>query len=582
MKKQLFVYISIALLATSCSWVGSRSAESVEEQPYYDIVATDTTTLSPKDMATDYYMRGVYYAKHRDDDSMAMHFLKKALAMDSLHAPSMYEIAYMSNLKEDSTLQYIKKAVELDTLNGYYRDILSRTNAAHNFLNDAIFEGEKAMELGLKSIETYQYLATLHQIKNHHLIAANLLDSAMLRHGYQPELVEQKSNILLGRGMNDMVIDFMKDVISSGEESQRYYLALGNAYLRKGDDSLAISCYQRAREIFSEDPAVAYTFMEYYRNKGDMSGYISELINISQNEYVPLESKIELIEPNLSSADAYDSSILVMDNLMTMFYHKYSDSYDVAKLYARHKINMGKIDEALKIYTNFAINPTPVEDAFINVIGIYTYLQKYDTANQYYKKAVEEFPDDNDIRMMGVTIAYGSKDYLSAIEVLKKSVKSIDSDSLMSVQYGVIGDLYNEVGDMKKSYKYYDKSLALDGDNTMVLNNYSYHLSLEERDLEKALVMIERVIELESSLPTYLDTHAWILFKLGRAEEARKVMQRAVALDSSNEATLLDHYAYILLELGNTTMARFYWGKALAAGLSQEEYDKRIAILKNR
>ena len=59
------------------------------------------------------------------------------------------------------------------------------------------------------------------------------------------------------------------------------------------------------------------------------------------------------------------------------------------------------------------------------------------------------------------------------------------------------------------------RSLRYWPDNTMVLNNYAYFLSLEERDLEQALTMSSRVVALTDNNPTYLDTHGWVLFQAG-------------------------------------------------------------------
>lgn len=75
--------------------------------------------------------------------------------------------------------------------------------------------------------------------------------------------------------------------------------------------------------------------------------------------------------------------------------------------------------------------------------------------------------------------------------------------------------------DMKQCYKAYDHSLRYDPDNAMVLNNYAYFLSLEGRELEKALTMSSRAIALTDNNPTYLDTHAWVLFAgtHGRGQE---------------------------------------------------------------
>ena len=109
-----------------------------------------------------------------------------------------------------------------------------------------------------------------------------------------------------------------------------------------------------------------------------------------------------------------------------------------------------------------------------------------------------------------------------------------------------------------------------------MLNNYAYFLSLEERDLEKALAMASRATALTDNNPTYLDTHAWVLFKLGRVDEARKIMQQAVALDAQESAALLVHYGDILKALGENFMAEIYWRKALEKGYDAGRIERRI------
>ena len=74
------------------------------------------------------------------------------------------------------------------------------------------------------------------------------------------------------------------------------------------------------------------------------------------------------------------------------------------------------------------------------------------------------------------------------------------------------------------------------------MNNWAYFLSLEEKDLEHALAMAERVAALTQNNPTYMDTHAWVLFKMGRLEEARQLLRKAIALDGQKSVELLVHY----------------------------------------
>ena len=129
---------------------------------------------------------------------------------------------------------------------------------------------------------------------------------------------------------------------------------------------------------------------------------------------------------------------------------------------------------------------------------------------------------------------------------------------------------------MKQCYKAYDHSLRYDPDNAMVLNNYAYFLSLEGRELEKALTMSSRAIALTDNNPTYLDTHAWVLFKLGRTAEAKKVMQQAIALDGQESAALLVHYGDILHARGEQFMAEIYWRKGLEKGYDADQITRRM------
>ena len=103
----------------------------------------------------------------------------------------------------------------------------------------------------------------------------------------------------------------------------------------------------------------------------------------------------------------------------------------------------------------------------------------------------------------------------------------------------------------------------------------------EGRDLNRALEMSGRAVELTDNNPTYLDTHAWVLFKLGRLDEAKRYLQQAVAFDGRKSPELLIHYGDVLAALGEKFMAETYWKKALENGYDPKEVELRIQRLKN-
>ena len=137
-------------------------------------------------------------------------------------------------------------------------------------------------------------------------------------------------------------------------------------------------------------------------------------------------------------------------------------------------------------------------------------------------------------------------------------------------------DVEHRRNNMKECYKAYEKALKLNPDNEGVLNNYAYFLSLENRDLERALKMVCRALELSANNPTYLDTKAWVLYKLGRYAEAKKVMQQALSFDRSQGYEYALYYGDILYALGEEFMAKVYWRKALERGADKDEITRRF------
>lgn len=166
--------------------------------------------------------------------------------------------------------------------------------------------------------------------------------------------------------------------------------------------------------------------------------------------------------------------------------------------------------------------------------------------------------------------------YDDAKSHLQQALEYAENDTLRSSLLGSIGDIEHQRNNMKQCYKCYDKALRLHGDNAMVLNNYAYFLSLEGRQLERALTMASRAIALSENNSTYLDTMAWVLYKLGRYAEAKKYMQQALSLDRQQSAELMLHYGDILHALGEEFMAKTYWRKALEKGADKEEVEKRF------
>ncbi len=136
--------------------------------------------------------------------------------------------------------------------------------------------------------------------------------------------------------------------------------------------------------------------------------------------------------------------------------------------------------------------------------------------------------------------------------------------------YRALGETAYFAGRREEAFPWMEKSVELDPQNHLALNNYAYALAELNRDLDKALAMAERAVAIRSNQGAYYDTLAWVYFKRGEYEEAYKNIRIAVQT-APDSAELRYHYAEILAKMGQREDALVELEKALALQPGHEE-----------
>lgn len=132
--------------------------------------------------------------------------------------------------------------------------------------------------------------------------------------------------------------------------------------------------------------------------------------------------------------------------------------------------------------------------------------------------------------------------------------------------YILQGIIYDRMGDFEKASNAYQAGINVQSrDNSALptlLNNYSYLLSENGGDLEKALEMVQQAVRAEPENSSFLDTFGWVHFKLGNLEKALTNIRKSVSKDPGN-AEVLDHLGDVYLKMGNIELAIDSWQNAL-------------------
>ena len=152
----------------------------------------------------------------------------------------------------------------------------------------------------------------------------------------------------------------------------------------------------------------------------------------------------------------------------------------------------------------------------------------------------------------------------------------VNNRALLEQFYSYLGEAYNQVGNKQACYEAFELALTLNPDNSFILNNYAYYLTLDKTKLEKAEEMAKKAVDLDPYNNNNLDTYAWALYQLGKYEEALNWIKKAYQNGGDSSGVVNEHYGDILYKLVNKEEALSYWKKAKTMKDYSDLLDKKI------
>ena len=529
---------------------------------------------TPKKSVSELYSEAIKAVTIHKDTINALCAIEAIFQQDSTYAPALNLLSRITRVPQNA-VEYSERAYLSDTTNRYYLEGYGNALVQGGEYEKAIPVYEKIVA---KSTEPndYRILAILLDNKRKTQEAIAVLDTAEVRFGRIPYLGRMRQYYLLKTGQTLAAEADARKAIEEAPYLAENHISLAEIYAATRRDSLALVSFQQAIAIDSLASEPWLALGEFHQKRGNMVAYLTILERIFGNDQLPLQGKIEEWKTLSNNLNAYRKFYPQYDALIKRLYIRNPESKEVAIQYAQHLILSGKAEEALRLCKQLIDYKKPNIEEFTRVIEIENHLNRPDSVRHYTDLALALFPHNTDLLHMRGALALQRKEYDDALVLYNEALKHADNDTLRSSLWGAIGDVEHQRNEMKRCYKAYDKALKLNADNALVLNNYAYFLSLDGKDLERALTMITRALALSQNNATYLDTMAWVLYKLGRYDEAKKHMQQALSLDRSQGAEYALHYGDILYALGEEFMAKTYWRKALERGADKEEIERRF------
>ncbi|MBK3516601.1 tetratricopeptide repeat protein [Carboxylicivirga marina] len=565
--------ISTILLA-GCSSVKTSSSSNVSSEQLKKVQLNDVDKRK-----FDYFFYEASREKMKGNLEKSAMYLSECLKIDGTSSAAMYELANILVAGNEivKAQGLLERAISFEPNNIWYKLMLAELYQKNKM-------GFQAIQLYEQIVADYpdndEYLYGLAQVYNRNgenekaLEAYSKLEKSI---GLNEVVILEKEKILLNIGKNKSALQELNKLVKKYPNEGRYYGFIADYYLFLDDKENARKYYNI---VLEKDPANVTAYFSLgnlsFQEK-DTANFIKFYKLALQSKTTPFELKFQRILPFLMD----NKTIASNKGFLTEFFdvivdvHRYEAMAYVYEGNFYRSVN--ESDKALKSYKQALSiedrNELIWQDYLLLMIDTQDFINIYGNA----KVALTHFPDNAFFYLIAGSSAGQLDDNDEALKLLEKGLTKVGDNKAMEAQiYANIGDIAFANNDAERAFKSYDKSLAIDELNIVVLNNYSYYLTLENKDLDKAERMSSRCIEMEPGNSTYLDTYAWVLFKRERYFEAKYIIERAIDNGGDSSNVIVEHYGDILYKNGDIDKAVEQWNKAVEMGSESETIQQKI------
>ena len=575
-KKTSILSLLLMIFASTSTMVGQTHEQN-------EANTNIKTALTEEDQRIfDYFFHSGVNAKTIDKYSASFDYLNYCARIDSTNANVLFELGnfYKSFQDANKASAYYGKAVKYDPTNYYYSMSLAGTLLELQKYPEAIAIYDKLIDLNPSKVELYMYLSESHRLNgdfNKSIEALNNLERTM---GMNEAITMQKFKLYAALNDKKKAYAEVQKYIAKNPDDVRYYVLLGNLYMQDNKMKEAYAILLKAKEKDPSNSFLISSLASYYEltNNTEAAGEI--LQSALFNDKVEIDTKIDILGQYISTLQQQEQDLSKANSIMDSLMTEYPQESKFNLLYGNLLMLEKKKQEANFQFRIFAeSNPT-------NPLGWEQLLQATDMDStesliDVCQSAINYLPEEPLFYLYLSVGQYQKKDYKEALKTIQKGTEIVNPQNpkLLSEFYGQAGSLFYELGQNDSAFVNYDLALKYNPQNFGVLNNYSYYLSLLQKDLDKAEKMSSITVKSEPTNPTFLDTYGWILFEQGAYATAKIYLENAIKYSAEKEepsSEIFEHYGDVLYKTDEKDKALEYWIKAKDNGSKSKTLDEKI------
>ncbi|WP_332718507.1 tetratricopeptide repeat protein [Pelagibacterium mangrovi] len=223
----------------------------------------------------------------------------------------------------------------------------------------------------------------------------------------------------------------------------------------------------------------------------------------------------------------------------------------------------GQYDTADEIFSSVPANSPLHVNALVRLAENVDMRGDRDTAISRLQNISVANPDNQEVYgILGDTLRYAQR-WDEAAEAYSGIIERIETPRRNDWRFFYVrGIAYERAGDWDLAEADFLAALELSPNHPDVLNYLGYSWVDRGMNLEQALGMIERAVELAPMNGYIVDSLGWAFYKLGRVDEAVAVLEKAVQILPA-DPEINDHLGDVYWSAGREREAMFQWRIAI-------------------
>jgi tetratricopeptide (TPR) repeat protein len=379
---------------------------------------------------------------------------------------------------------------------------------------------------------------------------------------------------LLNDNQLDASLKVFQDLSASSPQDEQAYVKIAEIQRRKGQYQDALTTLKKARSLASKEGMLEVDFNEALVQ--DSLGHYDDAATLLKKLLAETE------QAHYSDGERSNRG-LFLDRLANVYREE------------------NHTPEAIATYQQMiALGGDYSQRGYEGEGDAYRDAREYDKATAVAREAAAKYPKDPSIQLMlalqlvdtgkaeeGIKLEEAQKGNASDHEVqmglaqiylrlrrFKEATEQLDLAEKSSTRPEdkiFLLFLRGSVEERQKHYEaaegYFKQILAIDPNNILTLNYYGYMLADRGVQLDDALHMIQKAVQLDPQNYAYLDSLGWVYFKMGQYTLAEDNLRRA-SERMGTDPTVHDHLGELYEKTGRLKLAAEQWQ------ISLHEYEK--------